>query len=232
MSGIMVMSCAPQQKKLVYPETAKVDTVDVYFGTQVPDPYRWLENDTSAATTAWVEAHNKVTNEYLSQIPFRENLLKRLTTLADYEKISAPIKKHGKYYFSKNDGLQNQSVFYVQDSLDGEPRVFLDPNKLSDDGTVALTGLYFSNDGKYTAYSISRSGSDWSEIFVMDTESGKLLEDHIEWAKFTGAAWQGDGFYYSAYDAPAKGKEFSNVNEKHKIWQNRCHSCCKVPFSY
>lgn len=177
-------------KKLVYPETAKVDTVDVYFGTQVPDPYRWLENDTSAATTAWVEAQNKVTNEYLSQIPFRENLLKRLTTLADYEKISAPIKKHGKYYFSKNDGLQNQSVFYVQDSLDGEPRVFLDPNKLSDDGTVALTGLYFSNDGKYTAYSISRSGSDWSEIYVMDTESGKLLEDHIEWAKFTGAAWQ------------------------------------------
>lgn len=221
MSGIMVMSCAPQQKKLVYPETAKVDTVDVYFGTQVPDPYRWLENDTSAATTAWVEAQNKVTNEYLSQIPFRENLLKRLTTLADYEKISAPIKKHGKYYFSKNDGLQNQSVFYVQDSLDGEPRVFLDPNKLSDDGTVALTGLYFSNDGKYTAYSISRSGSDWSEIFVMDTESGKLLEDHIEWAKFTGAAWQGDGFYYSAYDAPAKGKEFSNVNEKHKIYYHK-----------
>ena len=111
MSGIMVMSCAPQQKKPVYPETAKVDTVDVYFGTQVPDPYRWLENDTSAATTAWVEAQNKVTNEYLSQIPFRENLLKRLTELADYEKISAPVKKHGKYYFSKNDGLQNQSVF-------------------------------------------------------------------------------------------------------------------------
>ena len=155
MSGIMVMSCAPKQKKPVYPETAKVDTVDVYFGTQVPDPYRWLENDTSAATTAWVEAQNKVTNEYLSQIPFRENLLKRLTELADYEKISAPVKKHGKYYFSKNDGLQNQSVFYVQDSLDGEPRVFLDPNKLSDDGTVALTGLYFSHDGKYTAYTIS-----------------------------------------------------------------------------
>ena len=132
MSGIMVMSCAPQQKKLVYPETTKVDTVDVYFGTQVPDPYRWLENDTSAATTAWVEAQNKVTNEYLSQIPFRENLLKRLTTLADYEKISAPIKKHGKYYFSKNDGLQNQSVFYVQDSLDGEPCVFsLNPTFIS-----------------------------------------------------------------------------------------------------
>ena len=147
--------------------------------------------------------------------------MKRLTELADYEKISAPVKKHGKYYFSKNDGLQNQSVFYVQDSLDGEPRVFLDPNKLSDDGTVALTGLYFSHDGKYTAYTISRSGSDWSEIYVMDTESGKLLEDHIEWAKFTDAAWQGDGFYYSAYDAPTKGKEFSNVNENHKIYYHK-----------
>ena len=110
MSGIMVMSCAPQTKKLVYPETAKVDTVDVYFGTQVPDPYRWLENDTSAATTAWVEAQNKVTNEYLSQIPFRENLLKRLTTLADYEKISAPIKKHGKYYFSKMTSAEPECI--------------------------------------------------------------------------------------------------------------------------
>ena len=194
-------------KKLVYPETAKVDTVDVYFGTQVPDPYRWLENDTSAATTAWVEAQNKVTNEYLSQIPFRENLLKRLTTLADYEKISAPIKKHGKYYFSKNDGLQNQSVFYVQDSLDGEPRVFLDPNKLSDDGTVALTGLYFSNDGKYTAYSISRSGSDWSEIYVNGYRKRKTAgRPQSNGPSSPGAAWQGDGFYYSAYDAPSKEK--------------------------
>lgn len=221
LSGIMVMSCAPQQKKLVYPQTAKVDTVDVYFGTEVPDPYRWLENDTSAATAAWVEAENKVTNEYLSQIPFREQLLQRLTTLADYEKIGAPFKKHGKYYFFKNDGLQNQSVLYVQDSLDGEPRVFLDPNQLSADGTVALTGIFFSNDGKYAAYTISRSGSDWSEIYVMDATTGQLLEDHIEWAKFTGAAWKGDGFYYSAYDAPAKGKEFSNVNENHKIYYHK-----------
>lgn len=221
LSGIMVMACAPQQKKLVYPETAKVDTVDVYFGTEVPDPYRWLENDTSAATAAWVEAENKVTNEYLARIPFREQLLKRLTNLADYEKIGAPFKKHGKYYFFKNDGLQNQSVIYVQDSLDGEPRVFLDPNKLSDDGTVALTGIYFSNNGKYAAYTISRSGSDWSEIYVMDTATGKLLEDHLQWAKFTGAAWKGDGFYYSAYDAPTKGKEFSNVNENHKIYYHK-----------
>lgn len=221
LSGIMVMSCTSQQKKLVYPETTKVDTIDVYFGTEVPDPYRWLENDTSAATAAWVEAENKVTNAYLAQIPFREQLLKRLTDLANYEKIGTPFKKHGKYYFYKNDGLQNQSVLYVQDSLDGEARVFLDPNQLSDDGTVALTSLSFSNDGKYTAYTISRSGSDWSEIYVMDTATGKLLEDHINWAKFTGAAWQKDGFYYSAYDAPTKGKEFSNVNENHKIYYHK-----------
>ncbi|MGP1540171.1 prolyl oligopeptidase family serine peptidase [Bacteroides pyogenes] len=221
MSGVIVMSCTSQQKKIVYPETAKVDTVDVYFGTQVPDPYRWLENDTSAATAEWVKAQNEVTAEYLSRIPFRDKLLKRMTELADYEKIGTPFKKHGKYYFRKNDGLQNQSVYYVQDSLNGEPRVFLDPNKLSEDGTVALTGLYFSNDGKYTAYSISRSGSDWSEIFVMDTETGKLLDDHIQWAKFSGASWEKDGFYYSAYDAPVKGKEFSNVNENHKIYYHK-----------
>lgn len=221
LSGIMVMSCTPQQKKLTYPKTEKADTVDVYFGTEVADPYRWLENDTSAATAAWVEAENKVTNEYLAQIPFRKQLLERLTNLANYEKIGAPFKKHGKYYFYKNDGLQNQSVLYVQDSLEGEPRVFLDPNKLSDDGTVALTGLSFSHDGKYAAYTISRSGSDWTEIYVLDTATGQLLDDHIEWAKFTGAAWQGDGFYYSAYDAPVKGKEFSNVNENHKVYYHK-----------
>lgn len=217
-TGIIMMSCAQQQQKLAYPETAKVDTVDVYFGTEVPDPYRWLENDTSEATAAWVKAQNQVTNAYLAKIPFRNALLNRLTDLANYEKIGAPFKKHGKYYFYKNDGLQNQSVLYVQDSLEGEPRVFLDPNKLSDDGTVALTGISFSHDGKYTAYTISRSGSDWTEIYVMDTETGRLLEDHILWAKFSGASWQGDGFYYSAYDAPVKGKEFSNVNEMHKIY--------------
>ena len=221
LSGIMVMSCTPQQKKLTYPKAEKVDTVDVYFGTEVADPYRWLENDTSAATAAWVEAENKVTNEYLAQIPFRKQLLERLTNLANYEKIGAPFKKHGKYYFYKNDGLQNQSVLYVQDSLEGEPRVFLDPNKLSDDGTVALTGLSFSHDGKYAAYTISRSGSDWTEIYVLDTATGQLLDDHIEWAKFTGAAWQGDGFYYSAYDTPVKGKEFSNVNENHKVYYHK-----------
>ena len=206
---------------LQYPKAAKDGTVDEYFGTKVADPYRWLENDTSAQTAAWVEAENKVTNAYLAKIPFRGKLLKRLTELSNYERISAPRKRHGKWYFYKNDGLQNQSVMYVMDKLGGEPRVFLDPNKLSTDGTVALKGVYFSNNGKYAAYTISRSGSDWEEIFVIDLKTGQLTEDHIEWAKFTGAAWKGDGFYYSAYDAPVKGKEFSNVNSGHKIYYHK-----------
>jgi len=220
LTGIMATSCA-QQKAISYPQTATVDTVDTYFGVSVPDPYRWLENDTSAATASWVKAQNEITNNYLEHIPFRQELLKRLTELANYERISAPFKKHGKYYFYKNDGLQNQSVLYVQDALNSEARVFLDPNKLSDDGTVALTSLSFSNNGKYAAYTISRSGSDWREIYVMDVATGSLLDDHITWAKFTDAAWQGDGFYYSAYDAPSKGKEFSNVNEHHKIYYHK-----------
>ena len=221
MASLTWVACGVRQPKLTYPEAAKVDTVDVYFGTEVPDPYRWLENDTSAATAAWVEAENKVTEEYFSRIPFRDALLKRLTDVANYEKIGMPVKKHGKYYFFKNDGLQNQSLLYVQDSLDGEPRVFLDPNKLSDDGTVALTGTSFSKDGKYMAYTISRSGSDWSEIYVMDVETGRLLDDHIKWAKFTQASWVKDGFFYSAYDAPVAGKEYSNVNENHKIYYHK-----------
>ncbi len=217
----MVLSACERKGGIVYPKTAKDNTVDTYFGTQVADPYRWLENDTSAATAAWVKAQNKVTEGYLERIPFREALRKRLTELADYEKYGTPFKKHGKYYFYKNDGLQNQSVLYVQDDLDAAPRVFLDPNRLSDDGTVALSGTSFSKDGKYFAYVISRSGSDWREIYVMDVATGKLLDDHIRWAKFSGASWQGDGFYYSAYDAPEAGKEFSNMNENHKIYYHR-----------
>lgn len=210
-----------QAQSLHYPSFAKQDVKDNYFGTLVSDPYRGLENDTSAQTAAWVEAENRVTNEYLSRIPFREKLLKRLTGLANYEKISAPRKRHGKWYFYKNNGLQNQSVLYVMDQLGGEPRVFLDPNELSTDGTVALKGVYFSNNGRWAAYTISRSGSDWEEIFVIDLKTGQQTQDHIMWAKFTDAAWQGDGFYYSAYDAPVKGKEFSNVNDGHKIYYHK-----------
>ena len=216
--GMIAVNTFGQKTKIVYPITKKDNTVDTYFGVKVSDPYRWLENDTTKETAAWVKAQNKVTSTYLGKIPFRNKLKQRLTNLANYEKIGAPFKKNGKYYFYKNDGLQNQSVLYVQNSLDSQPEVFLDPNKLSEDGTVALTGISFSKDGKYFAYTVSRSGSDWREIYVMDIATRKLLNDHIQWAKFTGAAWQGDGFYYSAYDAPVAGKEFSNVNENHKIY--------------
>ena len=221
MSSILVMSCAGKAPKVNYPETAKDDVVDVYFGTEVADPYRWLENDTTAATAAWVAAQNAVTNQYLEQIPFRQALLDRLTSLSDYEKISTPSKRNGKYYFYKNDGLQNQSVLYVQDSLDSEPRVFIDPNKFSEDGTVALGRTAFSHDGKYIAYAVSKSGSDWLDIYVMDVETGQLLEDQINWAKVTGIAWQNDGFYYSAYDRPVEGKEYSHVNENHKVFYHK-----------
>ena len=210
-----------QAQSLQYPSYAKQDVKDNYFGTLVNDPYRGLENDTSAQTAAWVEAENRVTAEFLSRIPFRDKLLKRLTGLVNYEKISAPRKRHGKWYFYKNNGLQNQSVLYVMDQLGGEPRVFLNPNELSTDGTVALKGVYYSNNGRWAAYSISRSGSDWEELFVIDLNTGQQTKDHIMWAKFTGAAWQGDGFYYSAYDAPVKGKEFSNVNDGHKIYYHK-----------
>ncbi len=205
-----------------YPQAPTDDNVtDTYFDLTVADKYRPLENDTSAQTKAWVEAENKVTGKYLAGIPFRENIRKRLNTLYDYPKHGAPSKKGEWYYFYENDGLKNQSVLYRTKDLNGTPEVFLDPNTLSDDGTVALTGISLSNDGKYTAYTISRSGSDWTEIYVMDTESKKLLPDHIEWAKFTGAEWKGDGFYYSAYDKPSDGKEFSNANENHRIYYHK-----------
>ncbi len=204
-----------------YPMAKKVDTVDVYFGDSIADPYRWLENDTTQETAEWVEAQNEVTEEYLSRIPFREKLRKRLTDLSDYERIGTPFKRSGRYYFYKNDGLQNQSVLYTKETLDGEAKVFLDPNKLSDDGTVALNGLAFAKSGKYAAYSISRSGSDWQEIFVIDVKTGKQLDDHVKWSKASGLAWAGDGFFYSAYDAPEEGKEYSNVNENHKVYYHK-----------
>ena len=205
-----------------YPETRKDTTVvDDYFGTKVADPYRWLENDTSAETSAWVKAQTEVTQDYLSHIPFRSALKDRLTQIVNYERYSTPSKKHGRYIYSKNDGLQNQSVIYMQETLDGEPTVLLDPNALSDDGTVSLGGISFSNDGKYMAYTIQRSGSDWVEIYVKDMATLELLPDHIEWAKFTGASWYKDGFFYAAYDRPTEGKEFSNVNENHKIYYHK-----------
>ena len=211
----------PRYQVAEYPEAFRDETVvDNYFGTEVADPYRWLENDTSAETNAWVEAERKVTDDYLSHIPFRGAIKDRLTALMNYERYSIPGKRFGRYIYSKNDGLQNQSVLYIQ-YPDQEPEVLLDPNKLSDDGTVAFGGGSQSNDGKYYAYLIQRSGSDWQEIFVMDIATKELLPDHIEWAKFTGASWYKDGFFYAAYDKPVEGKEFSNVNENHKIYYHK-----------
>ncbi len=221
----MIGCTAMSAQQLHYPSAPKDNTVDTYFGQQVADPFRPLEDDNSQATTAWVEAENKVTQDYLSRIPFRGKLLKRLKEVANFEKLSAPFynKASKKWYFYKNNGLQNQSVLYVMDRLGDEAnaRVFLDPNTLSSDGTVALKGLSFSRDGRYAAYVISRSGSDWQEIYVMDAQSGRLLDDHIVWAKFSDATWQGDGFYYSAYDAPTEGHEYSSMNAVQKVYYHK-----------
>lgn len=207
-----------------YPKAHKDNTVDVYFGEKVADPYRWLEDDMSAQTAEWVDAENAVTRKYLDNIPMRKNILKRLKETANYEKIGIPFKRQGKWYVYRNNGLQNQSVLYQMDSPTADAskqRVWLDPNTLSTDGTVALKGIYFSHNGKYMAYVISRSGSDWEEIYVKDCQTGRDIDDHIVWAKFTGATWLGDGFYYSAYDAPEKGRETSAKNSVQKIYYHK-----------
>lgn len=216
----MAASCGSGQQQLNYPKAPMDNTViDNYEGLTVADPYRPLENDTAPATLAWVKAENALTESYLKEIPYRENIRKRLTNLNNYKKTGLLSKeKDGKYYYFENDGLKNQSVLFRTDNPGQEGTVFLDPNTLSEDGTVALQGIAMSNDGKLTAYIISRSGSDWNEIYVMDTATGELLDDHIEWAKFTGANWKGNGFYYSAYPRPEAGKEFSNANENHQVY--------------
>lgn len=220
---ITINSCKNKDdnNKLVYPETAKVDMVDNYFGTEVADPYRWLEDDNSQETAEWVNAQNKVTQTYLEKIPFREKIKNRLSEIWNYPRQGVPFKKKDNYFYFKNDGMQNQDVLYILDSLDAEAKVFLDPNKLSDDGTVALAGMSFSNDGKLVAYSISRAGSDWNEIYVMETEGAKKLDDKLEWIKFSGMAWHNNGFFYSRYDKPAEGSELSGKNEFHKIYYHK-----------
>lgn len=218
---LLIMHSCTNRTNIEYPETRKDTIADNYWGTVVPDPYRWLEDDRSAETEAWVVAQNQVTYSYLEKIPFRNKLKERFTELMNYPKYGSPKKVNNKYYFYKNDGLQNQSVLYELDSLTAEPKVLLDPNKLSIDGTIALSQAAFSKDGKYLAYSIAKSGSDWNEIYVMEVASRKLLSDHIEWVKFSGISWQGDGFYYSAYSKPEAGKEYSNKNEYHKVFYHQ-----------
>ncbi len=218
---IVAMSSCKPEIKLNYPVARKVETVDDYFGTKIADPYRWLENDTSRETAAWVKAENDVTNGYLAGIPFREKIRERLTRMWNFARYSVPFRQGPYYFYFKNDGLQNQSVLFVRQGLDGEPRVLLDPNKLSADGTIALAGESVSHDGKLMAYTIARSGSDWNEIHVMEVASGKLLDDTLRWVKFSGMSWQKDGFYYSRYDAPVSGSGFSKKNEFHKVYYHK-----------
>jgi len=208
---------------ITYPSTARIDQVDDYHGTQVPDPYRWLEDTYSPEASAWVEAQNKLTFAFLEAIPERGKIQARLTELWDYAKASAPFQRGGRYFQLKNTGLQNQDVLFVQESLAGEGRVLIDPNDLSEDGTVALTGLEVSKDGRWLAYATSTSGSDWMAWRVRDVNTGQDLPDMIEWSKFSGAAWLPDqsGFYYSRYDAPQPGKEFESANYYQKLYFHR-----------
>ncbi len=216
-----IVACTPKPEKINYPMTKKVDTVDVYFGNEVPDPYRWLEDDRSDETAEWVIAQNEVTQSYLTKIPYREQVEARLTELWDYPKISAPFKKGGNFYVFKNDGLQNQSVAYIMDSLNAEKRVILDPNKLSEDGTVSLSNFSPSEDGKYIAYGVSRGGSDWREFYVKSIETGIDLDDHIIWAKFSGISWLKDGFFYSRYPEPKEGDALKGVNTDSKVYYHK-----------
>ncbi len=208
-------------KKITYPVTKKVDTVNTYFGTAVPDPYRWLEDDRAADTKAWVKDENKVTQGYLSQIPYRDALHKRLEQLWNYEKYGAPFKE-GKYtYFFKNDGLQSQSVLWRQVG-DGAPEVFLDPNKFSADGTTSLQGINFSKDGSMAAYQLSEGGSDWRKVIVIKTEDKSMVGDTLTDIKFSEIAWRGnDSFYYSSYDKPKAGSQLSGMTQFHKLYYHQ-----------
>jgi prolyl oligopeptidase len=216
--GAISFGCARPDQQPRHVQTRKGDHVDTYHGTKVPDPYRWLEDDTSAETSAWVEAQNKVTFPYLESIPFRDQLQKRVRALNDYEKYTAPSRKGPYVFFRKNDGLQNQSVLYIQKGIDGQAEVLIDPNAWSPDGTVQLSTFVPSKDAKYAVYGISRSGSDWQEYKVLELATKRTLPDTIQWVKVSGAAWHGDGFYYSRYPAPETGKDKASVNENHQVY--------------
>lgn len=208
---------------LKYPETQQVNQIDTYHGVEVADPYRWLEDPDSAETKAWVEAQNQVTFSYLNQIPQREEIKTRLTQVWDYEKYGIPFKRGDRYFYYKNDGLQNQSVLYVLNSLDDEPRVLIDPNLLSADGTVSLSGVAISKDGNLMAYALSYSGSDWKEWHVRNIETGEDLPDIIKWSKFSGASWTHDhqGFFYSRYDEPNEQTKHEDVNYYQKLFYHK-----------
>lgn len=215
---IGLLACNQQKNEIrlsvTYPETKKVDTVDTYFGNNVPDPYRWLEDDLSDETSKWVIAQNKVTFGYLDSIPFRDAIKANLENLWNYEKIGSPTKHGDYYYFYKNDGLQNQFVLYRTKNEDGTgAEVFVDPNKFSEDGTVSMAGSSFTKDGSLFAYLISEGGSDWRKIIVKNTETNEIIEDTLIDVKFSGVSWKGnEGFYYSSYDKPKEGRKQLYIN--------------------
>jgi prolyl oligopeptidase len=222
---VTISACAsdaphPDITRLPYPDTRTDAVSDDYFGTSVADPYRWLEDDNAAETQAWVEAQNAVTFNYLEQIPERAAIRERLTTLWNYERYGLPVKRGDFYIYTRNDGLQNQAVYYRARALDAEPEVLLDPNGLSSDGTVAVGAVSFTDDGRFMAYSLSESGSDWVRWKVREVATGQDLADEVRWSKFSGAAWlkDGSGFYYSRYDAPGEGETLTGVNRNQKLY--------------
>lgn len=205
-----------------YPFTPQdTSVVDAYFGKKIADPYRWLEDDQSAETKDWVEKQNLVTFGYLGQIPYRSAVKKRLEKIWNFEKYSAPFKKANRYYFFKNDGLQNQSVLYAQENLQSQPFAVIDPNTFSADGTSSLQELAISKDGRYVAYTVSTGGSDWRTIRIKDQQTGQLLPDEIQWAKFTALSWQGDGFFYTRYPEPKAGAALTAANQHSTICYHR-----------
>lgn len=210
-----------QLQPIQYPETKKTDVKDTYHGTAVADPYRWLEDDKSEETRQWVTEQNKVTFGYFDKINYRKDWQKRLEELNNYPKYSSPSRQNEYYYYSKNDGLQNQSVVYRQKGLNGRPEIVLDPNKFSAEGTTSLATFSISKNGKYAVVGKSSGGSDWRHFFVMDMTTLKYLPDSLAWVKVSGASWQGDGFYYSRYPAPEKGKELSTKNENHQVFYHK-----------
>ncbi|MDP4263585.1 MAG: prolyl oligopeptidase family serine peptidase [Bacteroidota bacterium] len=207
--------------QLQYPATKKTDFVDDYNGIKVADPYRWLEDDNSEETKAWVKEENKVTSSYFDKIAYRSQWLKRLEELSNYPRYTAPSRTNEYYYYSRNDGLQNQSVIYRQKGLSGKPELVLDPNKFSADGTTSLATFSISKDGRYAVIGKSTGGSDWRTFFVMDMKTLQYLPDSLSWVKVSGASWQGDGFYYSRYPTPDKGKELSTKNENHQVYYHK-----------
>ncbi|HEU4376337.1 MAG TPA: S9 family peptidase, partial [Telluria sp.] len=216
----LAQTCPAAGAALTYPVAKKGDQKDNYHGTTIADPYRWLEDANSAETKQWVDAENKVTQAYLGQIPAREAIKQRLTKLWNYERYTVPYKEGGRYFYSRNDGLQNQSVLYTMNNLADTPRVLLDPNTLAADGTVALAGTAVSPDGKLLAYGTAASGSDWNEWKVRDIATGKDLSDHLKWVKFSATSWthDGKGFFYSRYDEPKEATKLADVNYFHKLY--------------